>query len=150
MPENTSEGGNRPADHITGAHLAVLLDVDPTDPLSAVVGEGRARIIVDWQRDTLDHGRNLRDLHTGKPELDPWVEDVPVIPVDVITEVFTDHGVKVPMRRKRASSPSRAAPPIPDRVVAGAHGVRPRPDRRRRAPRTHLGAGVGLQRSALR
>lgn len=101
MTKVTAEVGDEPrrADHITGAHLAVLLNVDPTDPLSEAVGHERARIIVDWQRDTLDHGRYLIDQITGKPELDPWVDDVPVIPVDIVAEVFDDHGVDVPSRQ---------------------------------------------------
>lgn len=100
---DTARKANNPepqnAEHLAGIHLAQLVDADPADPLTAVVGDDRARIIVDWQRDTLDHGRYFIDPHTGKPDLDPLVEDVPVIPVEVIAEVLEDHGVAVPTRQ---------------------------------------------------
>jgi putative DNA primase/helicase len=97
VDQNTDYDGNESprAAHISGDHLALLLGVDPTDTLSAVVGDELARIIVDWQRDTLNHGRYLTDPLTGKEELDPWLEDVPVIPVEAIAEVLSDHGVEV-------------------------------------------------------
>ncbi|EID10876.1 hypothetical protein MXEN_17033 [Mycobacterium xenopi RIVM700367] len=88
------------AGYLSGPHLAVLLGTDPTTPLSDVVGAERAAIIVAWQRDTLNNGRYLIDHNTGKPDLDPWVEDVPVIPVDVVAEALADHGVEVPTRQE--------------------------------------------------
>ncbi len=97
-PAPGNEAESQIAEHTCGAHLAVLLDVDPTDPLSAVVGDDRARIIIEWLRETLYAGRDLTDPNTGKPELDPWVEDVPAIPVKIIAEVFTDRGIDVPTR----------------------------------------------------
>ncbi len=97
-PAPGNEAESQIAEHTSGAHLAVLLDIDPTDPLSAVVGDDLARVIVDWERETLYHGRDLIDPHTRKPELDPWVEDVPVIPVDMLEECFADRGIALPTR----------------------------------------------------
>lgn len=88
------------ADHMSGAHLSALLGTDPTAPLSDVVGHDRARIIVDWLRETLYHGRDLIDHNTGQPDLNPWVEDVPVIPLDVVAETLADHGVAAPTRQE--------------------------------------------------
>lgn len=90
------------AEHISGEHLAVLLDADPTEPLSAVLGTDRARIIMDWQREAINHGRDVFDPLTGKPDLDPWVGDVPVVPVGigVVAEVLSDHGVDIPTRQE--------------------------------------------------
>lgn len=88
-----------PAEHVSGAGLAALWGVDPTDPLSAALGDDRAKLVVDWLRETLYHGRDLIDPLTGKPELDPWLEDVPVIPVDVVAEGFADQGIDVPTRQ---------------------------------------------------
>lgn len=100
----TSEVGNdtdeAAAKHISGANLATLLDVDETSHLSAVVGEDRAGLVMDWLRETIYHGHDLIDAHTGKPELDPWLCDVPVIKVSHIAEVLADHGVDVPTREQ--------------------------------------------------
>jgi len=98
--QNVSDPDAKSAEHITGAHLAAVLGADPTDSLSRVVGRDCAGIIVDWQRDALDHGRYRTDPNTGKWELDPWVEDVPVIPVDIIAEVLQNHGASVPTRQE--------------------------------------------------
>ncbi|WKG01395.1 phage/plasmid primase, P4 family [Mycolicibacterium sp. HK-90] len=98
-PDNGTAAAVEPAAYVSGAHLATLWNADPTDPLSSVVGDDIARIIVDWQRQTLDHGRVLIDHHTGKPDLDPWVEDVPVVPIEMVAEGFTDRGVAVPTRQ---------------------------------------------------
>lgn len=103
------------AEHVSGAHLAALLDVDPTDPLSAAVGDDRARIIVDWQREAIYHGRDPIDHLTGRPDVDPWVEDVPVIPVDMVEECFADQGIAVPTRlqvREFAEADGSADPEI--------------------------------------
>jgi P4 family phage/plasmid primase-like protien len=98
-PVTGSEDGPQIAERLCGAHLAVLLDADPTDPLSSIIGDERARIVIDWQRQQLYYGRMPVDAFTGKPELDPWIEDVPVIPVEVIADVLDDHGVAVPTRQ---------------------------------------------------
>lgn len=90
-----------PAERMSGPFLAKLWDVDPTDPLSSAVGDDIARIIVEWQRENIDHGRYLIDHHTGKPHLDPWVEDVPVIPVELVAEGFSDRGLALPTRQEQ-------------------------------------------------
>ncbi len=99
-PDTEAAAAVEPAVHVSGAHLAKLWDVDPTDPLSSIVGDDIARIIVEWQRETIDYGRYLTDHHTGKPHLDPWVEDVPVIPIDMVAEGFADRAVTVPTRQE--------------------------------------------------
>lgn len=99
-PTSGSDDGPQIAEHMCGAHLAALLGTDPTTALSKVVGGDRARIIVDWQRETLYHGRDLIDHNTGRPDLDPWVEDVPVIPVNVVAEVLKDNDARVPTRQQ--------------------------------------------------
>ncbi|WP_445168765.1 DNA primase family protein [Mycolicibacterium sp. Dal123E01] len=97
---NTTPEADDTAAHVSGAHAAALLNADPTDTLGHVIGYERARIIVDWQRQNIDHGRYLIDPHTGKPELDPMTEDVPVIPTELVEEVFTDRGLALPTRQQ--------------------------------------------------
>ena len=102
---STANDGNgaeqlQPAEHLCGAHLAELLDADPTDPLSSVIGDDRARIVIEWLCQQLYYGRMPVDPFTGKPDIDPTVEDVPVIPVEVIAEVLDDRGVAIPARQQ--------------------------------------------------
>jgi P4 family phage/plasmid primase-like protien len=97
---SATPGSDRAAEHLCGAHLAVLWGVDPTAALSQVIGDDRAEIVVEWLRQTLYHGRHLIDPLTGKQETDPWVEDVLVIPVEAVAEGFTDRGIAIPSRQQ--------------------------------------------------
>jgi hypothetical protein len=91
-----------PAEHLCGAHLAKLWGLDPDDvhTLGSTIGYDRGEIVVEWLRRTIYHGRLPVDHLTGKPELDPWIEDVPVIPMDVVAEGFADRGIAMPTRQE--------------------------------------------------
>lgn len=98
---NTAEAtADQDATCVGGAHLAKLWDADPTDALSSVVPPGRAEVIVDWLREAIYHGRDLIDPHTGQPDRDPWLEDIPVIPIDMVAEGFADRGLALPTRQE--------------------------------------------------
>lgn len=112
VSKNTASGGNNgnaaaaetpdsnAAENIAGAHLAALLDIDPTTALSGIMPDGRARVIVDWLRETIYHGHPPTDPTTGKPDTDPWLEDIPVVPTDMVAETLTDAGVELPTRQQ--------------------------------------------------
>ena len=76
------------------------MEVDPPDTLGSAIGYDPAEIVVEWLRQTIYHGRHLIDHNTGMPVLDPWIEDVPVIPVEVIAEGFADRDIPVPTRQE--------------------------------------------------
>lgn len=102
MTQNTDNDGQEPqhAERMAGEHLAVLLGVEPATALSAVVPDGRAKLIADWLRDTIYHGRDLIDPHTGQPDRDPWLCDIPVVPTDMVADALTDRGVALPTRKE--------------------------------------------------
>ncbi|TXH19784.1 MAG: hypothetical protein E6R06_23705 [Mycobacterium sp.] len=112
-----------PAAYICGPFLAKLWDVDPTDPLSSVVGDDIARIIVDWQRENVDYGRYLIDHHTGKPHLDPWIEDVSVVPVELVAEGFSDRGLALPTRQEQREFSEADGSPDPEIELMRARWV---------------------------
>lgn len=86
---------------VSGAHLAQLWNADPSDELSTVVPPARAKIIVDWERDAIYHGHVMRNPHTGEPDLDPVLEDIPVILIEMVAEGFTDRGLELPTRQEQ-------------------------------------------------
>lgn len=105
MTNPTPEAGNTaaagepaPITCVSGAHLAELWGADPRDELSTVVTSERTMLIVEWQRREIYHGHVLRDPHTGKADLDPCLEDIPVIPIEMVAEGFADRGLQLPTR----------------------------------------------------
>lgn len=95
----TSEVGTEAAT-ISGAHLAKLWDADPTDALSSVMPDDRATLIADWLREAIYRGRDLIDPLTGKPDRDPWLEDIPVIPIELVADGFSERGLTLPARQE--------------------------------------------------
>lgn len=127
-PNNTAEADDAAAvNGVSGAHLAKLWNADPTDALSSVVPAGRAEVIVDWLREAIYHGRDMIDPATGKPDRDPWLEDIPVIPLDMVAEGFADRGVAVPTRQETREFAEADGSPDPEDELLRARYV-PDPD----------------------
>ena len=83
-----------PVEYLSGTRLAELLPGQPVDtPLSAAVGPDVARHIMEWAHTTLTHGHALADeLGTGTPREDPWIGELPAIPVTLVVEVLAAAG----------------------------------------------------------
>ena len=113
---SNSDHGAQNAQHVSGAHLAALLGVNPGEGvrLAEVVGDARARIVVEWLRTTLYHGRDPIDPVTGKPDVDPYLDEIPVIPVDIVAEALGERGARVPTRREVRDFADRDGSPDPE------------------------------------
>jgi hypothetical protein len=91
----------QPVEYLSGTRLAELLGVPEDTPLSAAVGVDAAVHIMDWIRTTLFWGHDFPDAFSaGTSRENPWLGEIPAIPVAMVVGVLAAAGVAVPTRRQ--------------------------------------------------
>ena len=84
--------------HISGVHLRALLELPGGERVADLLGDERGYLLADWHRDNVGHGRYPLDPRDGKPTMNPFVDELLAIPVELIAPLLAERGVDIPTR----------------------------------------------------